>query len=51
MSELQLSMLQKDALDLQEYIKEVQGKGKTQLVSKLSKKLSYLKSKIAENIT
>jgi hypothetical protein len=50
MSELQLSMLQKDMLDLEDYIKELKSKGKHNLVLKLSKKLSFLKAKISDNL-
>lgn len=43
----QLSMLQQDSSNLAMYINEVRSKGKTDLVSKLEKKLSFLNNKIA----
>lgn len=50
MSELQLSMLEKDCHELEMYIAEVQDRGKTALVSKLSKKLAFLQAKISDRL-
>jgi len=48
MSEFQLNVLQRDSKELQDYISEVAAKGKTTLASKLTEKLEYLNSRIAE---
>lgn len=50
MSELQLSMLEKDCLELEQYIAEVQERGKEVLASKLSKKLAFLQAKISDRL-
>jgi len=50
MTDFQLSVLQKDSQELREYISELTVKGKSVLVSKLTKKLEFLESRIAEQI-
>ncbi len=49
MTQIQLARLQKDTTDLQIYIEEIRSKN-PRLVSKLEKKLEYLKSRIAERM-
>ena len=48
MSELQLSVLQRDSKELELYISEVAAKGKTTLATKLTEKLNFLNSRIAD---
>lgn len=46
MTDFQMSVLQKDSQELREYITELVEKGRNDLVSKLSKKLEFLESRI-----
>lgn len=48
MSDFQLSILQQDSQELTAYISEVKQRGKTELASKLSRKLEFLNSRIAD---
>lgn len=48
MSEFQLSVLQRDSKELEDYITEVAARGKTTLATKLSEKLEFLNSRIAD---
>ena len=50
MTDFQLSVLQQDSQELREYIAELTTKGKTALVKKLSRKLEFLESTLAEQI-
>ncbi len=47
MTDFQLSVLQQDSEELRNYITELTEKGKSSLVTKLSKKLEFLESRIA----
>ena len=44
----QLELLHQDSQQLQAYIEECSTKGKTHLVPKLQKKLSFLKARLSE---
>ena len=50
MTDFQLSVLQQDSEELREYITELTAKVKDALVTKLSKKLEFLESRIAVHI-
>lgn len=50
MSEIQLARLTQDTLELKAYINELTSKRDFQLAQKLSKKLNYLESRIAERM-
>ena len=50
MTQIQLARLENDAAELQQYIQDVQAKGKHTLAKKLEKKLSYLTGRIAERM-
>jgi hypothetical protein len=50
MTDFQLSVLQQDSEELKDYITELTEKGKSTLVTKLSKKLEFLESRIAVHI-
>lgn len=50
MTDFQLSVLQQDSEELRNYITELTEKGKSSLVTKLSKKLEFLESRIAVHI-
>jgi chaperonin cofactor prefoldin len=50
MTDFQLSVLQQDSEELRNYITELTEKGKSTLVTKLSKKLEFLESRIAVHI-
>lgn len=50
MTDFQLSVLQQDSQELRDYIAEVSAKGKVALATKLSKKLEFLESRLAEQI-
>lgn len=48
MSDFQLSILQQDAQELSAYISEVKQRGNYDLASKLSRKLEFLITRIAD---
>lgn len=50
MSEIQLSRLKNDQIELQEYIESVRSKGNTELASKLERKYDYLTNRITERM-
>jgi hypothetical protein len=50
MTQIQLARLQKDTVELQEYIRRVRAKGDNNLAVKLDKKLDYLTNRIAERM-
>ena len=48
MSEIQLERLRKDSLELQEYAKKLEKKGKISLMQKILAKRKYLDNRIKE---